>query len=238
MSEAIFTRCVNPPNVMPIEKGGTSGTTTNAACINLGLGDINQMDFSANSYNDWVSAVQSYVDQNLQTRRPFAFHAGWQGIGYGSGLAYYTLDSGFKFLMLFNENEHSGVKYYFKRPGENWVEASVNRGTVLYSNSSGTKNTVTLSDSLSNYSNIDIEYTVQGRYMTSRIYNPNGRWTTILETSGYADSLFYRECCLSMSGSTIAFQTERTHWGYFSNGGTTSVHNEIDLSITKVIGHK
>ena len=37
MAEAIFTRCVNPPNVVPIEKGGTGGTTVSLARRNLDL---------------------------------------------------------------------------------------------------------------------------------------------------------------------------------------------------------
>ena len=35
MAEAIFTRCVNPPNVIPIEKGGTGGTIASEARANL-----------------------------------------------------------------------------------------------------------------------------------------------------------------------------------------------------------
>lgn len=37
MSEAIFTRCVNPPSIMPIAKGGTGETTKTLARRNLDL---------------------------------------------------------------------------------------------------------------------------------------------------------------------------------------------------------
>ena len=80
MAEAIFTRCVNPPNVIPIEKGGTGVTTEKTALANLGISDINQMDFPAENYADWLSKVLAYVDNNAKLLIPFAFNAGWQGV--------------------------------------------------------------------------------------------------------------------------------------------------------------
>ena len=43
MAEAIFTRCVNPPNVMPIEKGGTGGTNVTQARTNLSVMTIDKL---------------------------------------------------------------------------------------------------------------------------------------------------------------------------------------------------
>ena len=235
MGNAIFTRCITSPSVLPIGKGGTGATTTTGSCINLGLGDINQMDFSANSYSDWLSAVQTYVDQNLQTRRPFAFHAGWQGIGYGSGLAYYTLDSGFKFLMLFNENERSGVKYYFKRPNENnWNEAATNVGTTLYDNSSGTTGTVNLSDNVANYKLLEICFNDMA---TQRVYEPNGKAPTLCTmNSDIYNTIYFKQSRLYISGNTMTVQSSLSAWASNDTGMTTRNINEI--SIYKIIGYK
>ena len=235
MSEAIFTRCVNPPNVMPIEKGGTGATTTTGSCINLGLGDTNQMDFSANSYTDWLSTVQTYVDQNLQTRRPFTFHAGWKGVGYGSGIAYHTLDSGFKFLMLFNENERSGVKYFFKRPNENsWNEASTNVGTTLYDNSSGTTGTVNLSDSVANYKWLEICFNDMS---TQRVYEPNGKAPTLCTmNSDIYNTVYFKQSRLYISGNTMTVQSSLSAWA--SNDTSMTTRNINEIPIYKVIGYK
>ena len=54
MGDAIFTRCVNSPSVLPIGKGGTGGTTEKTALANLGISDINQMNFQAENYEDLV----------------------------------------------------------------------------------------------------------------------------------------------------------------------------------------
>ena len=104
-----LTEAINEVNtqVIPSSIGGSGATTALNALINLGISDTNQTNFTANSYSDWLSQVQSYVDANLQTRRPFAFNAGWSGVGFGCGLAYQTLDTTsneeLKFLILFNQ---------------------------------------------------------------------------------------------------------------------------------------
>lgn len=168
-----------------IANGGTGATTALAALQNLGVSDVNQTDFSANSYSNWVSQVQSYVDSNLQTRRPFVFHAGWSGVGYGCGLAYQTLDTTsnqeFKFLILFNQFESAGVKYYCKYPKNGvftWEEVGSDRGVILY-NGPDKNDNITLTDSIANYDYVDIIYRDNGadgeacNFHTKRLYDPS-----------------------------------------------------------------
>ena len=62
LSEAIFTRCVNPPNVMPIEKGGTGATTTWQARTNLEVEKITNLYSNGSGTNGTITLSRTFAD--------------------------------------------------------------------------------------------------------------------------------------------------------------------------------
>lgn len=113
---------------------------------------------------------------------------------------------------------------------------------ILYNNTSGTKSTISIQRQLVVYEYIDIEYTVQKRYMTARVYSPQGKSTTLFEVGGFVKNndimSLWRTCVINLSGRTIAFEHPREMWGYIINSGSPVVTAENDLSITKIIGYR
>lgn len=113
---------------------------------------------------------------------------------------------------------------------------------VLYENSDGTKNTVPLSTPSTGYEFFEIEYTVQGRTMLSRIHSPYFKTTTLSETAGYVNNndimTLWRTCAIKVNYRTIEFIGTRTMWGYITNSGAPIVSATNDLAISKVIGYK
>ena len=197
-----------------IANGGTGATTVLDALINLGVVESTTNDFQANSYANWVAAVQNYVDTQLSgQRKPIFFHAGWQGVGYGSGLAwqsFLTSDGGLKFLILFNQAENAGVKYYYKEPGASstWHEISSRRGMILYNNSSGTTGTIELSGNLSNYGCIDVVWhdgdnDHTRNYYTNRIFYPDGKTTSLTTHILNDGGIWVKSSTITTSGNAI-----------------------------------
>lgn len=113
---------------------------------------------------------------------------------------------------------------------------------VLYENSDGTKNTVPLSNPSTGYEFFEIEYTVQGRTMISRIHEPYHKTTTLSETAGYVNNndimTLWRTCAIKVNYQSIVFLGTRTMWGYITNNGAPIVSDTNDLAISKVIGYK
>jgi hypothetical protein len=62
MSEAIFTRCVNPPNVMPIERGGTGGNTKKNARTNLEVEKITNLYSNGSGTNGTITLSQAFTN--------------------------------------------------------------------------------------------------------------------------------------------------------------------------------
>lgn len=235
------TQLTDFSGTLPINQGGTGATTALGALINLGVSDTNQMNFTANDYASWLSQVQTYVDNNLQTRRTFVFNAGWEGEGYGCGLAYQTLDTGFKFLILFNTVDEAGVKHYYKEPNGNWTHADVNDGIILYDNGIGTNSNITLYDSASNYNRLKICYfNDDSNYFDLEISEPNGK-TTLLSSQRYVHSTgntYFKTCEITISGTTLAFATENYNMLKITSGGVMTYHHNQTFKIYKVIGYK
>lgn len=114
---------------------------------------------------------------------------------------------------------------------------------VLYENSGGTKNTVPLSTPSTAYEFLEIEYTVQGRTMLSRIHSPYFKTTTLSETAGYVNDsndimTLWRTCAIKINYKSIVFLATRTMWGFITNSGAPTVYDTNDLAISKVIGYK
>ena len=77
-------------------------------------------------------------------------------------------------------------------------------GEVLYSNSSGTSGTVTLSDSAANYDYLVIYFrNYNDRFSSIKIYSPNEKATALeLNDHNSSQGWFSRGCIATISGST------------------------------------
>ena len=109
-------------------------------------------------------------------------------------------------------------------------------GALLYNNASGTTGTITLSNSAANYSFLEIQYTDGSRYMTQRVYSPNGK-RTILERSVYGDGFLYENSTvLYINGTSITRDASLTGRAYCQNGGPNNVDTNNSLYVTSVVG--
>ena len=216
---------------VPINRGGTNATTSENACINLGLGSSATSDFSANDYNSWGAHALNYVDNNITDRRPFVFHAGWQSVGFGSGIAFKT-SSDYKFAMLNNQN--GGVSFWGKDSTHNvWGEMGI-LGHTLYDNSSGTTGTITLSESAANFNSIDIIY---NNNCTSRVYSPNNKNVALFDMGADVYStIYFNQNTINISGNTITVTGNLM--AYASNGTTMTTQQSNTINIKKIIGYK
>ena len=110
-------------------------------------------------------------------------------------------------------------------------------GTILYENSTGELDNITLNDSAANYNSIEIEFVKAGIYGVQKVINPNGKQVTLYLSNWYdtgsLQEIFKK---ININGTTI------THlYGGFRNSGTSgtpTIGIENSVSITKVIGYK
>lgn len=114
--------------------------------------------------------------------------------------------------------------------------ANIN-GQVLYDNTTGTNETVTLSDSAANYDYIDIFYRDNDNtYSSVRVNNPNGKYADISTIERWGTTLYIKQKRITISGNTIT--NENATEAYFTTapkiGITTTANN---IYITKVIGY-
>ena len=234
------TQLTDFSGTLPINQGGTGATTALNALINLGVSDTNQMDFTANDYSAWLDQVFAYVDANLQTRRTFVFNAGWQGEGFGCGLAYQTLDTGFKFLILFNAIAESGVVHYFKMPNGSWTHAPINDGEILYDNDAGTNSNITLSDSAANYKRFKIYYfNDDNQYFSIELIDPNGKTTQLVSNSiiNANSALYVKTAAISISGTSLTFSDSMFGLMRINTAGNT-YYNDNKIKIHRIVGYK
>lgn len=232
---------VNGKFPVSIANGGTGASTAENALVNFNLIDNTEQDFPANSEADYITAVRNYFEANSEDYIPFVFNAGWQGQGYGMAAGVKTLDiddpSGqTRSIMIFNQK--SGVKFYIRQPDSQWYDYSPN-GIVLYENSSGTQNTITLSDDAQYYKYFEIYYKNDaGTFSSTKVEAPNGK-TVQLSMMGYYDNMMYlRATNIEISGTSITWQNGSYGWGTTGNNGTSIYSGTSLLYITKVVAYR
>ena len=111
------------------------------------------------------------------------------------------------------------------------------QGTTLYSNSTGSGGTITLSDSASNYDKFYIEFIDNdGTVSSKEVTSPNGKNVYLSIT--YPSSVSYKkDVIVSISGTSITPQTYSTIT--FRSGQSPTIANSTNyIYITKVIGFK
>lgn len=112
---------------------------------------------------------------------------------------------------------------------------------ILYDNSSGNNGTITLNDSLANYKYIEIFYKSNDNYLESkRVYNPNGKYTTLLSFTGMTEQDIYGKFRV-IHFDNKAISTESTRYAEFllaKNGGIGSWGQKNYIYITRIVGYK
>ena len=110
--------------------------------------------------------------------------------------------------------------------------------TILYSNSSGSSSTITLSDSASNYDYIEFYYFKDSnQIISSKIYSPNGKAATLGSVTRYADAIFLRAAIVDISETTLTWRSSDSGWGTVAVGGNTISTTQV-FKICQVIGYK
>lgn len=109
-------------------------------------------------------------------------------------------------------------------------------GKVLYNNASGTAGTVTLSDSVENYTYIEIFYRSSGDNACGsvKVFNPNGKLVHLGTIHYIADYDYAKFALVNVSGSMITFR-QNYQITLKSNGSSYSSENAI--YITRVVGY-
>lgn len=109
-------------------------------------------------------------------------------------------------------------------------------GQVLYNSASGTAGTVTLSDSVENYTYIEIFYRSSGDNACGsvKVFNPNNKLVHLGTIHYIADYDYAKFALVSVSGSMITFN-QNYQITLKNNGSTYSAENAI--YITRVVGY-
>lgn len=109
-------------------------------------------------------------------------------------------------------------------------------GKVLYNNASGTAGTVTLSDSVENYTYLEIFYRSSGDNACGsvKVFNPNGKLVHLGTIHYIADYDYAKFALVNVSGSMITY-SQNYKITLKSNGSSYSSENAI--YITRVVGY-
>lgn len=109
-------------------------------------------------------------------------------------------------------------------------------GQVLYNSASGTAGTVTLSDSVENYTYIEIFYRSSGDNACGsvKVFNPNNKLVHLGTIHYIADYDYAKFALVNVSGSMITFN-QNYQIILKNNGSTYSAENAI--YITRVVGY-
>lgn len=109
-------------------------------------------------------------------------------------------------------------------------------GNVLYNSASGTAGTVTLSDSVENYTYLEIFYRSSGDNACGsvKVFSPNGKLVHLGAIHYVADYDYAKFALVSVSGSMITF-SQNYQITLKNNGSEYSAENAI--FITRVVGY-
>lgn len=110
-------------------------------------------------------------------------------------------------------------------------------GTVIFEDSDGQLDNITLSKSVANSRAIEIEYVKAGTYGVQKVINPNGKQVTLYLSNWYdtgsLQEIFKK---INISGTSIT----HLYGGYrnSSTSGTPTIETENSVAITKVISYE
>ena len=110
---------------------------------------------------------------------------------------------------------------------------------VLYTNDEGDNGNITLSDSVANYTYIEIFYKSSDKhYGSTKIFSPNGKRADLFSFATTGSTLYIKSKCVSISGVSISNVSSTSYGETNISSSTTSFANNNLLYITRVIGYK
>lgn len=129
-----------------------------------------------------------------------------------------------------------GVNCFPKHDNSLEVNGVCISGKVLYNSANGTAGTVTLSDSVENYTYIEIFYRSSGDNACGsvKVFSPNGKLVHLGTIHYIADYDYAKFALVNVSGSMITF-SQNYQITLKSNGSVYSAENAI--YITRVVGY-
>lgn len=244
-SSSYYNTYINT-NGLHIRRGTTQVASYTATEIDLGKNSSNSTMYMA----DRSIIITGSSDGKTGS---FANSAG-SAIGFGS--YGYTSDATDSFCTLYSRHNQTRCAYgahtYSLNSGY-WDDLLA--ACVLYSNSSGSNVTITLSTNNSNtwlddIAFIDIFFKDDGstpRYYTQRVYAPFNRRTVLFYNVYGVNHMYMHSCMVNVTiGTTsgsISFVSGNSGGGWVYNSGTTqdiviNPHDEPAVKIVKVVGYR
>ena len=111
-------------------------------------------------------------------------------------------------------------------------------GQVLYNNSTGSNEAITLSVSLSNYKYIDIQFKVGATYKSVQIYNPNGNNIMLDMVDFSSGRLFFYTKIVKCEDTTISNMRYKTYTIKDSSTWEPYGASSNEIYITRIVGYK
>lgn len=127
-----------------------------------------------------------------------------------------------------------GIAWAKVRDSRNW-------GVSLYDNTTGTSGTVTLSETSTNFTYLEIFFksTDDTSYFSQKVYSPNGKnveaFINMYGASNYRMHSMDKRYKISGTSITVA---QASYVGYYTNGGTPVVNAYDNINIVKVVGYR
>ena len=111
-------------------------------------------------------------------------------------------------------------------------------GFILFENSGGTTENISLNDSVENYRCIDIFYTWGNQFgkCCRRIYDPNNQILNLDQIVCNSNQVYLGYSIYNISDKSIILNTGE-YWRINTSGGVTQTKNNI-FKIFKVVGYK
>lgn len=191
----------------------------------------------ANSTYSTYTTIQNNVDANFTADNEFEWNV-QINIADKLGNTTYNLilPKGIPIVYFDTKKYSFGVNCFPKHDKSLEVNGVCLSGKVLYNNASGTAGTVTLSDSVENYTYIEIFYRSSGDNACGsvKVFNPNNKLVHLGTIHYIADYDYAKFALVNVSGSMITFN-QNYQITLKNNGSTYSAENAI--YITRVVGY-
>ncbi len=207
---------INDKNVIKIQYQYKKTTDTNYSALNI-IQDNTQTSFEIDNKFAWDIRV---IVSDL----------------IGSTTYNSFVDKGIPIVYFDRSLSSMGVNCFPKYNNSLEVNGVCFSGQVLYNSASGTAETVNLSDSVENYTYLEIFYRSSGDNACGsvKVFSPNGKLVHLGTIHYIADYDYAKFALVSVSESMITF-SQNYQITLKSNGSTYSAENAI--FITRVVGY-